>query len=375
MIIKKFTDMNESVGIPEGIFEWVYFFSDIITEQTFQFIKEIKEKGIEEFASMTEIEGVDYKSLSATYDAELDDINEQISTKISETNKIKLKNVYISFDMTIISNKQFSFDYFNAYYDDQHAYFDEDGYLCNATIYFDIYLPKKIMNVDDIDELSKKFNKYKIKRYIYGAIGHEMTHSYEFLRRKISDTEEFDDRITNLLIFLIKSESISDISDDWKDFLNLIYLSLSFEINARVTQVYMNVSEVGVEDKQKYMKAVKKTDPWKDMISLKNFDADEFYENFKVNLNNEEIKKALKDVIDFKEGEDERINKVVLKYLITVWNNYIDVANKHFKKKQLKKLPEKMLQEPLLFLKYYELKFHKNADKFFKKVIKMIADF
>ena len=34
-----------------------------------------------------------------------------------------------------------------------------------------------------------------------------------------------------------------------------------------------------------------------------------------------------------------------------------------------------MLDNPLLFLKYYEIKFHKCSDNFFKKVYKIIADF
>jgi hypothetical protein len=367
-------NINEAVGLPEGIFEWIYFINDVLVDHIYEFLQLLKKDKIK-FMGKTEIEGKNYNSFSVSYDIDKMKLNKLIIKKFKDNN-IKLRNLYLSFDVTIIPDKIFSFDFFNAYYNDSAAYFDDKAYLYDATLYFDIFLPFKTMKIKNREDLEELLEEYKFKRFIYGHIAHELTHSYEFLNRKISGKYEFGDRILNFLVYLLKNHEITEISDDWEEFLNLIYLSLSFEVNARVSQVYLYVSDGEITDSDEFLKEVKDTEPWRDMTKLKDFDADDFYKDFQINLTNKEVRETFKEIGIYNEKELEgEVNYLVLKYLVNLWNEYIDIVNKEFKKEKLKKLPKKMLDNPQLFLKYYELKFHKASHGFFNKIYKMIADF
>jgi len=102
------------------------------------------------------------------------------------------------------------------------------------------------------------------------TITHECNHIYEFYKRAESGAKQINVSLSYAggKNFNIKRE----IFEVWQDFLNYVYNSEPYEINAKVQEAYSLRSRMSLDD---FMKS----NYWKNANTLKSFDADIFFGN------------------------------------------------------------------------------------------------
>jgi len=251
------------------------------------------------------IEGLEYND----YNVGLYDFTDELKKRTSDPSFIILSNI-----------KKFEIDYRGDDEDDDTI----QGYVTTNDIYLDI-------------------SEYNLSHDLKPSISHEITHIYEeFYTKKRSKENRLN---------VLPKINVSDDSSDWDDFIHLVYLHLTYEINARVTQLYYEIRNENIRTKEDFIGAVKSSPSWEVVHQLKDFNALEFYENF----------------------DDEEI-----KELISKWNDSIDQANTLEELEgidELKKVPKRALDEPMNFLKYFERQFHERWNKFERKVMKLSYHF
>ena len=73
------------------------------------------------------------------------------------------------------------------------------------------------------------------------------------------------------------------------------------------------------------IKEIEKTEVWEDMIQLKEFNADDFYEDFFYSLDDDDVNDVMSDI------PGSPIDKVLIT-LIRKWDEYIDIVNTEYEK-------------------------------------------
>ena len=360
------------------IIEWSEFLYDTIIRHYIPAF--LQNSSNDNLKTVISIDDEDYDIISGEISCLPKKLNNLIKRNIGKDNELKMKDFNFNLSITIMREDIYSLDYFNGYFTDIDSYYVDDV-LMNGIIYLDIYLPEAILDIDlkynDIDHL---FNDYTIRKKLYEMISHEINHAYEFYQRTDSNKEIFPDRLLSFLIYINKENKFSDISNDWQNFLNLIYLHLSFEQNARVTQLYCGLRECVIIDLKDFLFHVEMSDVWNELIDLKNFNAKEFYDNFKIDHDVEEVKSVFLELGLYTKRDIKKnsIEKLVLKQLLSYWNNAVGLVNIEFEKLgdvKLEKLTPDMLEDPIKFLTYFEKRFHNNWNRFYKKICKMSTEF
>lgn len=365
--------LTESFGVNADVLEWSVFIKNILYEQIVGFTEKLEDK---DFYTKTlkQLDKDDDDSYTNTVEIYLDEfiLNEQIDEKISKNNSIKLRDFKIDFILTFIDNVDFELNYFNAFYNDTDAFLDEDKNLIGANFFFDFYIPYDYLDLEknDINTLTNFLIKNeKIDTKVDGMIAHEMTHSLEFYNRKLNGAETFPDRLTNFLINTYKDDNITNLTNDWKPFLNLVYLDLSFERNARIPQLYSMIKNENIENEKDFFNVVSKSEVWNDMIQLRDFNAKDYYDGFSYNMSDDDIDTVLSE---YKGTTKDKIFKVLLEK----WNSIMDLVNEDFEKygdTKLKKLTLYTLDNPMKFLTYWEKRFHFHWDDFNKKINRLYS--
>jgi len=367
-IKKKYESLKESLGINNDVTEWSLFLYDIILNQILLFSKDLDNEENKEKVKL--ILDNDEISYGAIYNFPIEYFNKLIDENIKD-NRIKLKDIELNLEITYIPEDMFSTDLFSANYNDNDIKY-ENGIIYNILLNIDIYLPIKYLDIEEknLNTLNIFLHKYGISTYIKSMLNHEMTHVLDFTERfkKGKNSEEL---ILNYLINILKKNKMNDLSPLWEYFLNLIYLQLSFEANARVSQLNSIIGDKKYNNQEDFWSAVEKTSVWKEMSDLSNFDAKIFYDNFTYDANDDDINQ----LFEYEGTEKDK----VFKYFINLFNDIIDDVNEFFKNeynsnKELKKLPKQQLDNPLVFLEYWEKRFHKVFDKFKKKVSRLYTN-
>jgi hypothetical protein len=127
---------------------------------------------------------------------------------------------------------------------------------------------------------------YKIMRdKMHSTISHELTHAYESYKRqtskkkapKLSDTKQFIyDMVSNLIM------NKGPLPEDISNLLFLIYCSASYEVNARIPQMWSEIRNI--KDPHDRLDAIKESSIWTMANKLATFDADETYERMLGNV-------------------------------------------------------------------------------------------
>jgi hypothetical protein len=141
--------------------------------------------------------------------------------------------------------------------------------LPSVEMYFDILSNKELPLGD-------------LKQNLTPTVAHELLHMYQKLKQlEGGHVGHFGDE--GFLNAMVMNPLLDEIKLDWwKDFLNLVYLHLSFEVNARVTQFYYLLQEKNVETKEDFLRELKNSSMWRQMKRLENFNAEEYIKTFKV---------------------------------------------------------------------------------------------
>lgn len=362
--------LYEKYGVSEAIEEWYDLIYYIITIQIEGFIDLVK-KEPEKFKKILEIDNDEVEVLTAEISVKKE-INKIITKYISKKNKMKLKDLTLNLSVTILPVEHFDNYLFptDAYFDDSGSYFDGQ-YLNDCEIYIEIYLPDEVLSNENAS-LIKIMNDYNINLKIRQSLSHELDHAYEFFNRISTENDKIPDVELNKIRNTLSGSVISQISQDFLHFLNLLYLSLSFEVSARVTQLYFLLKEYKIDSESYFWSIVKSSMPWKELEQLKNFDPVDFYNNIKFELSDEDIKESLINNNIYTEEDFKKydVKTLVVRYWLNIFNKLIENVNRDGKVK-LKKISKQMFENPILFFKYYDKKFKKSWEDFYDRVIKM----
>lgn len=237
---------------------------------------------------------------------------------------------------------------------------------------------KVTTKASDLDNLDLDFFIKNLKP----VVSHELTHAYEAFNRIKVTEDPYQGRESSL------NAAVSLMNDakypQWNRFLMLVYLHLSFEINARVTQLYYELKEKDIDNQEEFLKLLKESNVWASLEALENFNTEEFIESFSVRGG-----KTLWDMIEDLGVQNERqegglpridlkeIPNEGMKHLISGWNYLLQVLNKElikqgvYKGKLMDMVPEKAMEDPYYFFKFFEKRFHKKAENFKRKLYRI----
>ncbi len=365
--------LNEKLGVPDEIDPWIDLLYSFVISQIYLFKENVSNSDI--YDTQAEIGGVNFKTKSMIIEVKDGEFDKYIKNHIPKDNKMKIKNLQINLEISTIPDNMFTFDPWNAAFIDSDSKV-EDGIYTNVGLDFDIFIPESILSLEKKD-INKLFDKMGISRKIIGLLSHELTHMYEYYQRELSKSGIWKDRLLNTNKFIAEQEVLANISDDWKEFLRLIYLSLDFEINARISQLFYSLVELEPKTKQEFFEYVKQNSVWDEMVSLKNFNAEEFYNNFSYKSSDDDIKDAFLElgIYSKEELENSDIKHLIIKELVKMWDKNIDQTNELYKDGGMSKLSKHTLNNPKSFLGVFENRFHSKAKTWERKIFRLSSRF
>jgi hypothetical protein len=247
----------------------------------------------------------------------------------------------------------------------------------NVDFVFDVIAPKDITKNKFITELK-------------ATISHELLHVHQKIKQVEGGGGAHYGK-EHFLNILTNHPNLRNIELDWwRKFLHLIYLHLSYEINARVTQLYYEFKERGINTKEEFLKEIKKTHIWEQMKMLENFNAEEYIKDFKLPSTEIDflgggnplimLDQTLRGKISLKQldsmGIDISSEEEAIKSLVDLWGETLNIGvtavKSHFGVDfNMMPLPEKVKKNPLLFFKFFEKRFHKKAEKWKRKLYRI----
>ena len=247
----------------------------------------------------------------------------------------------------------------------------------NNKFEFDFKIP-----VSYRDEFSKTKER-ELSNDVVPVIAHELTHSYQSYMEFLGGKEKVGfgrEQILNSAFGNVKLEE----TPSWNNFVYLMYLHLSFEVNARVTQLYYEMKRKGVNDKKSAMEHLRKSNIWDTYSMLSSFDTEKFMREFKLDLPDD----VEEDVTDFFMGlimgggpndkPKSREKDEWYEYLIKKWDTTLQMAQQKFESLGLNapimdRVPEKAKKNPKLFFKFFENRFKKKAENFRRKMVRVVT--
>jgi hypothetical protein len=243
-------------------------------------------------------------------------------------------------------------------------------------------LSKVILKLDVVMSVrdAEKGNYDTLIRFAKPTMAHELTHAYQKYRMYTNNVKDGfgKEDVLNSVVGMEKETGgkIGMLTQEWNDLTYLIYLHLSFEINARVTQLYYELKEKGVKTKEDIIKGIKESSLWEMMDLLKNFSSEKFIDNhmdvdpmFNLMINDRQVGSG-EEPTEFKSKED------ILKFYIKQWDEEIaDYAEytKHVGRPAsiMSSVPKRALEDPRVFLKFWEDRFHKKGEQYRRKLLKV----
>ena len=242
----------------------------------------------------------------------------------------------------------------------------------NTEFTFDVICPEDLNNTKFTSELKS-------------TISHELLHTYQKIKQVEGGGESHYGR-EHFLNVLTNHPMLNDLQLEWwNKFLYLIYLHLSFEINARVTQLYYEFKEKGINTKEEFLREIKKTHIWEQMEMLQNFNAEEYINEFELPTKSfsgnplEMLHMLLSgksgSILQMK-GVDTTSEEAAIKSLIDLWSKTLNIGSEAIKNEMgvdfnMMPVPERVKKDPLLFFKFFEGRFHKKAEKWKRKLYRI----
>tara|TARA_R110000824_G_scaffold187242_1_gene368497 strand:- start:36 stop:1136 length:1101 start_codon:yes stop_codon:yes gene_type:complete len=208
-----------------------------------------------------------------------------------------------------------------------------------------------------------------IKPYVESVLFHELTHVYEFYKRILSNSAKPDfEQVANLSQMLNKMGAV----DDWDELMFLIYLHLSFELNARVSEVYGLIRNKNITSKDEFVEFLKGSRAWSYAKRLNNFTVESFIKDFDVPQDTiDKIREY-----DGKETSIEEIKEVVLTQLIENWSVTYQDFLKDFSADETLKIPDlspHITSSPKNFLKFWQKRFNKAGEDSLRKISRLYS--
>jgi hypothetical protein len=240
-------------------------------------------------------------------------------------------------------------------------------------------LPNVHMHFDILVDMNDPLNR--LKENLSDTIAHELLHGYQKVKQLQGGKPAHFGKETSLNA-IIHNPVMNKISSDWwQNFLHLVYLHLSFEINARITQLYYYLQNKEINTKEDFLRELKKSDIWREMKRLEEFDAEEYLKSFKLpsleGVQNpfEMVDVLAQKVMLQKQKIDVENEESALKSMIDLWDNMLDIGNKLMKQQNIgitmDNVPKSAKEDPMKFFKFFEKRFHKKAEKWKRKLYRI----
>jgi hypothetical protein len=237
--------------------------------------------------------------------------------------------------------------------------------LVGGTINMRINIPESSYENGSFVELYSS----EIKPYAESIFFHELTHVYEFYKRILSNTAQPNfEQLTNLTQMFNKLGAI----DEWDELMFMIYLHLSFELNARISEVYGLLRNKNITSKEDFIEFLKTSRAFSYAKRLNNFSAEKFIED--LDIPQETIDRIRE--YDGKKTSIEEIKDVVLSQLIQNWSITYEDFLKDFSADENIKIPSlspKTTSTPLNFLKFWEKRFNKAGHDSLRKISRLYS--
>ena len=354
--------LKETTGVPRPILFWVDHFSEIIIDLLEEMI--IDDDFTEFPMTYINSDGDEVKesAYGVGYDITSDYSKKRILKKLNHTSiddlvqdpkfrGFPLLDFETSLDLVLVPDEVYDIEFKKTPYDSvegSHASYTGDEMIgningvdvfINQIFTFKIYLPVSVKN---------NFNKNQIKSYIRPVINHELLHAYETYRRYLLNEDPFQGQETflNMALNVINPK----IKNDLNHFFYLLYLHLYFEMNARISQLYQEMIERGVSNKEEFLNVLYNSKSWQEANSLIDFDAEKYLNT----LNIEEVKKFTKD-----------------------WDVTLQILNAKIKQqgvykgKYMEPVPAKAKENPYFFFKFFEKRFKEKGESFKRKAYRL----
>ena len=227
------------------------------------------------------------------------------------------------------------------------------------------------------------FNIEAFKKQIKPTISHELTHAYENYNRMKTSGDPYQGReaMLNAAVRLMDDSKYPQ----WGDFLHLVYLHLGFEINARITQFYYSIKDENITTTEEFMNVLKKSSAWKELQMLENFNARDFIKSFKAK--GLDLFSMMEDIGKQMDRQQQglpaikpiKTPKAGMKHLIQGWDYVLQLLNQQltqqgvYKGKLMDFVPQKAMDDPYEFFKFFENRFHKKAGRFKRKLFRVAS--
>ena len=238
-------------------------------------------------------------------------------------------------------------------------------------------LPSVEMHFDIMTDRDNPTNN--LKQDLNDTVAHELLHMYQKLKQLETGGESHFGK-EGVLNAIIMNPVLEDVQLNWwKKFLNLIYLHLSFEVNARVTQLYYLLKKKNINTKEDFLKELHKSSVWEQMKHLEDFNAEEYVKTIKIpglGDNPFEMLNALMNKAELaSKGINTRNKEEMLKSLIELWDISLIIGNKGLKQMgmdvNMEKVPQSVKKNPIKFFKFFEKRFHKKAENWKRKLYRI----
>jgi hypothetical protein len=351
--------IKEAMGVPKPIEFWVDSMSSLVRDGLLMLVS----------------------SDDTSIDFTGDEVQEKVTslgwnTSNESFTKFPLAEPNLKLDLVIVPDEDVKIgdDYINnasfdtADMDIKEATFD-DGVtrplLVGGTITLELTIPQSSYDNVSFVELFDS----EIKPYVEAVLFHELTHVYEFYNRLLnSSLDPSFENMSSTTSMLNKMGLV----DDWDELMFLVYLHLSFELNARVSEVYGLIRNKNIKSKEEFIEFLKTSRAFSYAKRLRNFKADNYYSDFEVPQ--ETIDRVRE--YDGKETPIDEIKEIVLQQLIDNWVvSYKNLLNDFSDDENLSipTLPPKVTSSPQKFLKFWEKRFNSAGEDSIRKISKLYS--
>ena len=395
--MKKKQLINEIMGVPKAVDEWVNLITALVSWAVDEIIKadkfearEFTYKGEKHpmYGQQTTFDGKNVtKMIMGVLQHHEDDLTGFLDTKTFQ--EFPLYNPQIQVKLTLFPNEVYEAEGMGDRMGAMHSYTGnladiKLGKLGKRTIFsrnrfvFDVNLPFSFVESPSEEQRQNLYN------FLMPTVGHELTHAYQTYRQLLGGKTTIGFGRETILNMLPQHLKYSE-TPSWNYFLHLVYLHLSFESNARVTELYYKLKRLKNKDQKNVLDVMSNSEPWKDYKELKDFNAEEFLSKFDAELHNDD---PLHDLImqfmgklTWQPTQPEKLpssNEEWLEILINKWDDLIQDGQKTLNDMGLEipimeKVPESVKENPIEFFKFFEQRFHKKAEKLRRKLTRVVS--
>jgi hypothetical protein len=388
--MKKKQLINEIMGVPKAVDDWVGYFTAITTVLVKEIVKR-DEWEAREFNYKGEDHAM-YSQQTVTRGKHITDLileirGEDLVTFLDSKTfqDFPLYNPEIEVKLSFFPDEVFESEGMSDRMGATHTYTGSImdvklGKLGRRTIFsknkfiFDINLPFSY-----IESHSDKHDEMLFKM-LAPTVGHELTHAYQTYRQLLGGKTSIGFGKETILNMLPQNMKFQE-TPSWNYFLHLVYLHLSFEANARVTELYYYMKGRKVKNQFEAMEVLNRSESWKDYKELKSFNAEEFLSNFQAELHNDDPLHNLFMMFMPKDKRPPKLpssNEEWLELLINRWDKMIQDGQSTLDDMGIdipvmERVPQKAKDNPIEFFKFFERRFHKKAENLRRKLTRVVS--